>query len=97
MLTQTGYTERGIAKLFKGKNPTALRDVEMPELLQSVAVDSPLETLARLFLLGFFVEVPTARRAFKPMELEQWVKAGLVNLQGGDVIAALRIVPVPWV
>jgi len=93
MLTQTGYTERGIAKLFKGKDPTAPRQVEMPELLRSVAGDSPLETLACLFLLGLPVEVPTARRAFKPMELEQWVKAGLVNLQGGDVIAALRIVP----
>jgi len=93
MLTQTGYTERGIAALFKGKDPTAPRDVGMSELLQSVAGDSPLETLARLFLLGLPVEVPTARQAFKPMELEQWVNAGLVNLKGGDVVAALRIVP----
>ncbi len=93
MLTQVGYTGSGIATLFNGKNAITLHPGEMPELLQCVVGDSPLETLARLFLLGLPVEEHTVRRALKPMELEEWVNAGLVNLQGSDVVAAMRIVP----
>ena len=93
VFSQAGYNEERVFKMLGGKFPSAPSAIEMPRLLRRAGGDSPLEILARLFLLGVSANVKTIRQALQPMKPEQWIRAGLMRHEKGIVSASIRIFP----
>lgn len=61
---------------------------------ESAEAPSVLGTLTRLFVLGRPVPLADARDAVAPTELELWVGAGLLAIDGENVRATLQLAPV---
>jgi len=62
---------------------------EVPRVLRKTRDLSPHGTLVRLFHLGLAVREDAARRALAPMQMEDWISAGLIQrLPGGDALRA---------
>ena len=93
VFSQAGYNDERVFKLLGGKFPSAPGAIEMLGLLRRTGGDSPLEILTRLFLLGASTNVKTIRRVLQPMELKQWIRAGLIRHEKGVVSASIRISP----
>jgi protein-L-isoaspartate O-methyltransferase len=63
----------------------------VPRLMRMTAAGRPLDTLARLFLLGVPTGVGEARAAMAPVPLEEWVEAGLVRAEGDSAIGLVAL------
>jgi methylase of polypeptide subunit release factors len=65
----------------------------LPRLLRLTSEETPLNILARLFLLGVPVSEASARSALRPVPLDEWRDAGLVYVDEGHVTALVAISP----
>ena len=92
VLQSLSYTEIGVTAAL-GIDKKAVPRTRDPIFVRRTAGGSPLETLLRLFLLDIAVDVDAARQALQPMDLEVWVKAGLVSVQNGSARGELRFSP----
>jgi len=90
LLETANYTELGIAEALKVDKRAPPRTGD-PILIRRTAGGSRLDTLLRLFLICIPVEREAVCRALHPMELEQWVDAGLIRVENGMASAALRL------
>lgn len=93
VLAAAGYTDRGVAEALGIDDARSLSGQDVPLLLRKTSGGTPLETLIRLFLIDVPADVDAARRALAPMTLQQWVDAGLVELEGDSVAAAVQLLP----
>jgi len=66
---------------------------DLPVHLRRLPEGTPLGTLIRLFLLGRTVTASDAEKAIAPLPLARLETLGLVRDSGGEVTAAVRIVP----
>jgi len=93
LLARLNYTDQGVSELLGIQGARSMSELDVPLLLHGTDGGSPLETLVRLFLIGVSVESRAARQATEPMELDQWVKAGLLQIQDDSVVGAMRLLP----
>lgn len=93
VLLSAGYSDQAL--LERVGLPTDSLEGSAGASLALARVDSgsPLETLILLFVFGVAVPAPAARRAVSPMPLDRWIGAGLVALDGDQVLPRVRLVP----
>jgi hypothetical protein len=87
------YSQSGIEQLLGCQAPLAPVSVEIPLQALCVNGDSPLETLMRLFLLNRSTDVEVVKRAIAPMELDSWIRGGLLRVDKQKVIPEVRVLP----
>jgi hypothetical protein len=92
---RAGYTEPAIRERLRAAEvPDFRRRLEaLPHHLWSTRAGTPLEVLVRLFLLRQPVPADAAARAVAPTPLADWAEAGLLQVGGGEVRAAVEVVP----
>jgi hypothetical protein len=91
-LAAAGFTYDGVAELLGRQAHDALARNETVPGLRRTTGDSPVETLARLFLLQAPVPLAAAERAL-PGLLEELSAEGLVEHTAGEVVARLDLRP----
>ena len=93
ILEAAGYTDAGILEVLRVKDFPSIRERDIPLLLRCTNRGTALDTLIRLFLIEVPVDAAAVGKAIQPMELETWVKAGLVRIDGGSVVAGIKLLP----
>ncbi|MEO7955986.1 MAG: methyltransferase [Fibrobacteria bacterium] len=93
-LALAGFDEAGITGAFGVKAIPAIRDVSLEAAIRRTAADSPLNTLARLFVVGISASHASAEKAFASAPLERLMAGGLLADKGGQIYATLKITPV---
>ncbi len=93
ILEAAGYTDAGILEVLRVKDFPSIRERDIPLLLRCTNRGTPLDTLIRLFLIEVPIDAAAVGKAIQPMELETWVKAGLVRIDGGSVVARIKLLP----
>ena len=95
VLRRAGYTEGRIKQLLDvAELPTdRQRSQSAPLYRWRARGGSPLEILVRLFLLGQTGSLDEVRRGIEPTQLEDWVAAGLLDVNGGHVTAIAELCP----
>lgn len=91
VLRGVGYTEEGLRETLGAVGLTSLRSIDEPIWLRRTRGGGPRDTLIRLFMIGAAVDAAAARRALRPMALESWVQAGLVQVQDDHVVPLVQI------
>jgi SAM-dependent methyltransferase len=93
VLRRAGFDEDGLIDVFGPVQlpPRAGRD--LPYFLHLTRMGRPLDALARLFVIGAPVEEAPARSALEPMSLEDWARAGLIEVREGTVHGLVRLFP----
>ncbi|MGN6591662.1 MAG: DUF7782 domain-containing protein [Terriglobales bacterium] len=84
-LRAAGYNEEGITRTLGVDHLSQLRERRLPALLRRTRGGSPLETLARAFVLAQPVDEAAMARAAGPGGLEDWVALGLIARTEGGV------------
>ncbi|MGD0199348.1 MAG: methyltransferase [Bryobacteraceae bacterium] len=91
VLARGGYNEEGlVGTLGPIQLPTLLRR-DRAHFQHLTRRGRPLDLQIRLFLLGIPLTLEEARAALEPVGLEEWARAGLVGVQGGEVRGLVRI------
>lgn len=89
-LDGAGYDDKGVTETL-GEGLSTLADKKLPVLLRRTDGGTPLETLARLFILGVRVPRRQASAALAPMGPEWWAERGLVTMVDADVEATVQL------
>ena len=94
-LADRGYTRSALAELLNPGNSDKPLEagIDAAAAAHRTAGLSPLQTLARLFVLAQAVPEPAAREALAPVTLEQMAAIGLVRREGGEVRAECALLP----
>lgn len=94
-LEQKGYTRAALADLLNPGNADRPLEAALDAAvaLRRTSGLSPLETLARLFVLARAVPEQAAREALAPADLERMVDVGLIRREGDGVRAATALLP----
>jgi hypothetical protein len=93
VLLHAGFTAEGVLKTLGVEGPPAIRGNDLPVLLRRTRQDRPCDILIRLFLIEAPMEIEAVRQAIRPMRLETLVQAGLVEINGSSVVAAVKLLP----
>ena len=93
ILTEVGYTDRGILDALGVGNFPSIRAGDEALLLWRTRGGTALENLIRLFLMLVPVDLELARRAFEPMKIDALVEAGLVRKAGDMAVANIKLLP----
>jgi hypothetical protein len=91
VLARANFSREGIrAKI--GLESTADRDATGKEIRRHRTSDGgPLSTLMRTFMLAIPVDRERFREAVAPMTIEGWERAGLITVEGSNVLPAVHI------
>src|SRR5262245_57245163 len=92
-LVGAGYAQDAVSALTGMATLATARGSADPLLLHRLREPVPLPTLVRLFLVGTPVSVEAALAALRPMELEEWVAAGLLVVEGATAWAPVELQP----
>src|SRR5262245_10527785 len=90
LLESADYTTEGMRRAL-GFDKKAVPTTGDPLLLRRTAGGSPLDTLFRLFFICVPVDVDAASRALRPMDLETWENAGIIERRDGSVSSRFRL------
>ncbi len=93
-LRRAGFDEAGITAAFGVKAIPAIRDVSPETAFRRTADDTPLNTFARLFIIGISVPPQAAQKALGATTLDRMIAGGLLQDRGGKIFASLKITPV---
>jgi hypothetical protein len=88
-----GYTDGGVLEALGIKEFSSISGSDLHVLLRLTNRGTPLDTLIRLFLIEVPADVKAVRKAIQPMKLETWMDAGLVQMDGASVVAAVKVLP----
>lgn len=93
-LAAVGYRADAVLEAVGGEGEgLAPRPAQVPLVLRRLPPGRPLSTLIRLFLLGLEVSRAEAAKALAPLRPERIARMGLVDVHGGTVSPAARLVP----
>src|SRR5579883_2360086 len=92
-LDRGNYTEAALGKLFASERLQPASAIERAAALHRTRGGSPLELLARLFLLGATLSESEARRALADTALDDWLRSGLLVRTDEGVQGACAIQP----
>jgi methylase of polypeptide subunit release factors len=87
------YSQTGIEQLLGCRESIAPVVAKVPAQALCLSGDSPLETLMSLFLLNRSTDVEVVKRAIAPMELDTWIRGGLLRIEKQQVIPEVRVSP----
>lgn len=90
---QAGYTRTGILERLKAGDFPSLRSSDIPILLHRTSSGDSLDTLIRLFLVEEPCDPKAVGDAASPLRIPDWVEAGLVIADGGEVRPAVKVLP----
>ncbi|HEX4521781.1 MAG TPA: class I SAM-dependent methyltransferase [Gaiellaceae bacterium] len=93
VLIEAGFDGPTVREALGAEGQMLARPSDTPVLRRRLAGVEPLGTIASLFVLGTPVALADARRAFRPLPLEQMERMGLVALREGAAQARIRLVP----
>ncbi len=93
LLQGIGYTDKGILEALGVRDLPIIRGSDIQILLRRTHRRTPLDTLVRLFLNEVPIEVESLEEAIRPMTLETWIQAGLVEVKGCIAVAAVKLLP----
>ena len=93
LLQRIGYTDKRILEALGVSDLPIIQGSDIQILLRRTHAETPLHTLVRLFLNEVPVEVSFLEEAIKPMSLESWIQAGLVEIRGASAVAAVKLLP----
>ena len=93
VLDAAPFSDEGVSESLGVRGARAVASSDRPQLLRATARGTPLDTFIRLFLMGEAVDADAARRAAAPMDVEVWLRAGLLSVQGDQVSAAFQLLP----
>jgi SAM-dependent methyltransferase len=88
-----GFTDAGVLEALQVEQTPALREKDLPLLLQRTRRGTALDTLIRLFLIETPCELDAVHTAVRPLSLEVLAEAGLVQIEGVQVRAAVKVLP----
>jgi methylase of polypeptide subunit release factors len=91
---KAGFDEAGIAKAFGVKTIPAIKNVSPEAAIRGTAVETPLNTLARLFVIGLAVPSKTLEKALDGFPLSRLLAGGLLQEKAGKLYAAIKITPI---
>lgn len=89
-----GFHEAGIAETFGVKSIPAIKDVSAEDALRRTSRDTPLNALARLFIMGLPVPPGPAGTALHGMDPNRLIQGGLLRYRNGKLYAAVKITPI---
>jgi SAM-dependent methyltransferase len=87
-----GYTFDAVRKLLGADETLSIPPQQVPFAARGLG-DSPLATLARLFLVHAPVTLEQATAALRPLSLQQAVTMGIVSMGRSRVHGAVRVLP----
>ncbi|SPD72773.1 putative Methyltransferase small [uncultured Desulfobacterium sp.] len=88
-----GYSDKGIIDAMGVQDFSSIKADDIPLLLHRTAGSMPIHTLIRLFLIKWPCDIDDVRLAIRPMDVETWVKAGIVRVNNSSVFAAVELLP----
>jgi methylase of polypeptide subunit release factors len=89
-----GFHEAGIAETFGVKSIPAIKDVSAETAHRNTSQATPLNTLARLFIMGLPVPPDSAVAALRGAALDRLIQGGLLRNKDGRLYAAVKITPI---
>jgi len=94
-LEDKGYTQPALAELLNPSDAKSPLEValDLAAAIRRTAASSPLNTLARLFVLAQAVPEEAARQALAPAHVEPLVTLGLLGRGGNGVLATTAVLP----
>jgi protein-L-isoaspartate O-methyltransferase len=95
LLTRVDYTEQGISRVLKVSDLPNTRERQLSRslYLYQTREETPLNTLTRLFFLNQSVSLTAVEQAVAPMDLQDWVDAGLIGINQDEVIGVVELCP----
>ena len=93
VLAHADFTSRGIAQTLGAETVRSASSQDVPLLLRRTGGATPQETLIRLFFIGVPVDADAAAKAVAPMQLEEWVRLGLLELRGTSAVGSVQVMP----
>jgi hypothetical protein len=90
---KAGYSDKGVLDVIGVKDFPSMKGTDVPLLLRRTKDNSPLNTLIRLFLIEAPCNMDAVKLAVLPMKLESLVEAGIVQMDGASVTAAVKLMP----
>jgi ubiquinone/menaquinone biosynthesis C-methylase UbiE len=93
VLLDVGFTAEGVLKTLGVQGPPAIHGNDLPVLMRRTRQGTPCDILIRLFLIEVPVEIEAVRQAILPMQIETLEQAGLIEINGPSVTAAVKLLP----
>lgn len=93
VLHKHGFTEKNILSQLKIDESNAIREKDTGVLEYRTRDASALNTLVRLFLIELPCSKTDVRKALAPMPVEPMLRAGLLEVHGEEVEAAVKLLP----
>ena len=93
VLARAGFDPDGVLRTIGVTDSVSIRESDILLLMHRTRGGTPLETLIRLFLMEAPVDVSLLKRAIEPMGLGDWVKMGLISVEGGSAFAEIKLFP----
>lgn len=88
-----GYSNEGVAERLGIGDARSFSQQSMTRLLQATEQCTPLDVLIRLFLIGSTLDKNHVEKAARPMSLQEWAEAGLIEVRGQSASGRLEILP----
>lgn len=93
VLRGAGYNEKGLIGVLGPIQLPTRAGRDLPHFLHLTREATPLNAMIRMFVVGSPVDAVAARRAFEPLPLEEWARAGLVEVRDGTAVGRIRVLP----
>ena len=91
VFARADYSTSGVLKAIGKKVGTGQGDRQL--MIRQCANRSPISTLIRLFVASAPVDAQDFREAIAPMNLESWLKAGMVGHKENQVLPLIKMIP----
>lgn len=88
-----GFNDAEIFKALQIDGINSIRGTDIPFLLHRTEDLTPLNTLVRLFLIEVPCNVTAVQQAFRPLQIEKLVEAGIVQIDNSLVTASIKLQP----
>lgn len=90
---KSGYTDKGVLDVIGVEDFPSMKGTDVPLLLRRTRDNTPLNTLIRLFLIEMQCDAEAVKEAFHPLKPETLLEAGIVQINGPFVTAAVKLLP----
>lgn len=88
-----GFTAEGVLEALNIKDVASIRGDDIARLLRRTDRGTPLDILIRLFLIEVPCDVTAVEKAIEPLKLTSLEQVGLIQINGPQVSAAVKLLP----
>ncbi|HYK91258.1 MAG TPA: class I SAM-dependent methyltransferase [Acidobacteriota bacterium] len=90
--TAAGFNEKAILDALGITSISSLKLLSKESVLPRIVGDAPLTVLLRLFVAGLPCEAKAARRVLGPLDLDRWIKGGLLHARQDRFMGAVAMI-----